>query len=324
MSTGSVGALKGRASGRHLIPEHADRVDVGTLGRGLAHQQLRRDVQQLGLVGGLRPQRLFAQRRQHVLNLVHAGRRNRHRRALPVLDDPDDARVQPADAPAAPMQRLGRVEHLAHKGGHPVERQRAARHQLRQAASLQQVRDDVDHLGVLAEVADLNQVGMRHLQRARFTEETRAHGLAIGTAGVTERPNRDRVPQRAVRAGVNLGSEAPLRDDRPQFERAKQRRHRLRQHPRRRRIGIVERPGEVHHGRPSFAGLLGQRAHHGVADLAGQIGPAFRKRHGRRVDVPVDEHHEAVAFDRAHAGQQLVDDHAQAVLIGLGVRRGLR
>ena len=58
--------------------------------------------------------------------------------------------------------------------------------------------------------------------------------------------------------------------------------------------------------------------------LAGRSGRRSDKRHGVGVEVPIDQHHEAVALDRAHAGQQLVDDHAEAVLIGLGVRRRRR
>ncbi len=185
--------------------------------------------------------------------------------------------------------------------------------QFHEAASLQQVRDDVDHLGVLAEVADLNQVGMRHLQGAGLAEKARAHGLAIGTPRMAERANRDRMPERAVRAGVNLRPEAPLRDDRPQLERAQQRRHGLRHHPRHGRLGIVEGPGEVHHRRPPLVGLLGQRPHHRVAHLGGQVGPPLRERDGHGIDVPIDQHHEAVALDGPRAGQQLVDDHAEAV-----------
>ena len=142
--------------------------------------------------------------------------------------------MQAADAAVAPVERLGGIKHLRDKRGHPLERQRAASHQLGQAAAVQQVRDDVDHFGVFAEVADLDEIRMRHLQCARFAEEARTHGLAIGASRMTERTDRHRVPQRAVRAGVNLGSEASLRDEGPQFERAKQRRHRLRQHAPRR------------------------------------------------------------------------------------------
>ena len=104
--------------------------------------------------------------------------------------NPPCAIAAPATASSAWPIRLAR----GHGNGRPVRPSPA------QAGPIDQVGDDEDAALVLAEVADLQQARMRHLQRARFEQEARADGVPVRLLFALQDADGDRNAERPVRA----------------------------------------------------------------------------------------------------------------------------
>ena len=70
------------------------------------------------------------------------------------------------------------------------------------------VGDEIDAAIVFTEVADLQQAGMRHLQRAGFEQKPRADGVPMRLLVTLEHPDRDRDAEGAMRAADRPGCPA--------------------------------------------------------------------------------------------------------------------
>ena len=127
-------------------------------------------------------------------------------------------RVDAADESAPGVKRRRGIERLQDQIPRALPRHRTGfGHRLAQARTVDQVGDQVDAAIVLAKVADLQQAWMRHLQRARFEEESRAHGIPMRLFVALQHADRDRNTKGAMRSLVNQAAQPAAGQHAPQF-----------------------------------------------------------------------------------------------------------
>ena len=114
------------------------------------------------------------------------------------------------------MQRRHGIERLDEQIPRALPRHRTRLgHRLPEAWTVDEVGNEIDAAIVLAEVADLKQAWMRHLERAGFEEKPRPDGVPMRLVVALQHANRDRDTERAMRAAINQAAQPPATDQPP-------------------------------------------------------------------------------------------------------------
>jgi hypothetical protein len=274
-------------------------------------------------------QRGVSHRRQQILRLPDPCGGDDEPLAVFVRADTDDVGAQAAEQPALPVQRFRRVDQLRQQRRKPRPWHRAFRAQhVAQPRPLDQIGDEVDEIAFLAVVADLEDRGMRHLERPRLAEKSRADGVPVAIGTLAQQPDGDRTAERAVRAVEILAAETSRTERLAQLVGAEQsacgRRRGDAGHDRRRsrRAAVArQRGGEGRDRGIPVVGRFRERAAQHHVDPRRQIGPDLRRRTHRVPEQRGDEPARILFVERQTPRQHLVDDDGETVLVRPRVHR---
>ena len=180
--------------------------------RRLAGEQLGRDIPQFLVSEAQAPQRLLLQRREQILSLPDARRRD-HQPFLVVAGRAHDRGSCPGSGrTAGPWRRCSaRAASSSCDEQRPKARPRdrpRLRHQLAQARSQDELGDEVDEVALFAVIADLDDRGVRQLQRPGLAKKPRADPVPVALAARPQHPDRNRMAERAMHAAKHLAAEA--------------------------------------------------------------------------------------------------------------------
>jgi hypothetical protein len=272
---------------------------------------------QLGIRDAAAAQRAVPHCRQQILRLPDARSGDDEPLTVFVRADADDVGAQAAEQPAFPVQRFRGVGELRQQRREPRPGHRPFRRiTSRRAGPSTRSVTTVDEVAFLAVVADLEDRGMRDLERPRLAEKPRADGVPVAIGTLAQQPDGDRVAERAVRAAEVLAAETARTERLTQLVGAEQsarggcRRDTARDHRRSRRAACRP-PARRRRPRPWDTGDRAISRARGPSTTSTHFGRSGRTCDGGRTGIPEqrgDEPARVPFVERQTPRQHLVDD----------------